>query len=155
MKQFSFSSFNFVFNEAIPLILVQIVCACFAGVYNEYLLKARNVDFWVQERIHIFTPLSLQIMSDSLVPSLSQDIKSLSCIPIKNIFFYVNSIIINVFIFIIKGDVSSAIFANTFKLPVLFLPLNLAVIGITTVMFLKHLNSVLKTIAAGKGLTDF
>jgi len=113
MKQFSFSSFNFVFNEAIPLILVQIVCACFAGVYNEYLLKARNVDFWVQ-----------------------------------NIFFYVNSIIINVFIFIIKGDVSSATLANTFKLPVLFLPLNLAVIGITTVMFLKHLNSVLKTIAA-------
>ena len=51
MKQFSFSSFNFVFNEAIPLILIQIVCACFAGVYNEYLLKARNVDFWVQERI--------------------------------------------------------------------------------------------------------
>lgn len=59
MKQFSFSSFNFVFNEAIPLILVQIVCACFAGVYNEYLLKARNVDFWVQERIQICTLLAL------------------------------------------------------------------------------------------------
>jgi len=51
----------------------------------------------------------------------------------------------------IKGDVSSATLANTFKLPVLFLPLNLAVIGITTVMFLKHLNSVVKTIAAGDG----
>ena len=71
MKQFSFSSFNFVFNEAIPLILVQIVCACFAGVYNEYLLKARNVDFWVQGRIRIFLPFGAheQIMNNSLSPS--------------------------------------------------------------------------------------
>ena len=35
-------------SSAIPFIAIQIVCSCTASVYNEYLLKSRNVDFWVQ-----------------------------------------------------------------------------------------------------------
>ena len=35
-------------SSAIPIIAIQIVCSCTASVYNEYLLKSRNVDFWVQ-----------------------------------------------------------------------------------------------------------
>ena len=35
-------------NSAVPIIMVQIFCSCFAGVYNEYLLKSKETNFWVQ-----------------------------------------------------------------------------------------------------------
>ena len=35
-------------NSAVPIIMVQIFCSCFAGVYNEYLLKSKDTNFWVQ-----------------------------------------------------------------------------------------------------------
>ena len=115
-------------SSAIPFIAIQIVCSCTASVYNEYLLKSRNVDFWVQ-----------------------------------NLFFYTNSILINFFIFISTNDLALNHIDPILQPPgntqfliylfvtflVLLIILNLVLIGITTSMFLKHLNAILKNFASG------
>ena len=48
-KELSFENglhFNVV--KALPFIMIQTICNCFASVYNEYLFKKKDVDFWIQ-----------------------------------------------------------------------------------------------------------
>lgn len=100
-------------------ILIQLVCSCLAGVYNEYLLKGTGA------HINIY---------------------------IQNVYMYLDSIVCNVVLLILQGDLLSAFnfdslkFVFTFK--VIIIMINNAAIGIITSFFLKYLNSILKTFAS-------
>lgn len=100
-------------------IFVQIFCSCFAGVYNEYLLKNQGSD------VNIF---------------------------VQNVFMYLDSIICNVMILFLNGTMSNAFLydnlVKVFHYKVLLVMFNNAVVGIVTSMFLKTLNSILKTFAS-------
>nr|CAD7255861.1 unnamed protein product [Timema shepardi] len=101
------------------LILVQTICSCCAGVFNEYLLKGEgaNVNIYIQ-----------------------------------NMFMYINSIVCNAGILLIKGDLYDAFtpeaLSSVFAFKVIIIMFNNAAIGIITSFFLKNLNSILKTFAS-------
>lgn len=71
---------------------------------------------------------------------------------IQNVYMYLDSIICNVLVLIVKGDISDAFagvnFTKVFHLNVLIIMINNAAIGIITSFFLKTLNSILKTFAS-------
>lgn len=100
-------------------ILIQLICSCLAGVYNEYLLKGTGA------HINIY---------------------------IQNVYMYLDSIVCNVALLILQGDLLSAFnidslkFVFTFK--VIIVMVNNAAIGVITSFFLKYLNSILKTFAS-------
>lgn len=100
-------------------ILVQTVCSCLAGVYNEYLLKNQGAD------VNIY---------------------------IQNVFMYLDSIVCNVMLLLLQGDLSgaftSASLKSVFRLNVILIMINNAAIGIVTCFFLKYMNSILKTFAS-------
>lgn len=100
-------------------ILIQLICSCLAGVYNEYLLKSTGAD------VDIF---------------------------VQNVFMYFDSIICNVILLILEGNLSAALnmdgMKSIFKLNVMLIMLNNAAVGIITCFFLKYLNSILKTFAS-------
>ncbi|XP_060558184.1 UDP-galactose transporter senju-like [Ruditapes philippinarum] len=106
-------------NLHLFLILVQVFCSCFAGVYNEYLLKGRGVD------IHIM---------------------------MQNVFMYLDSIVCNGLILAYKGQLTDAFTASSlssiFQINVICIMLNNAAIGIVVSLFLRSLNSILKTFAS-------
>lgn len=106
-------------NLSLGLILVQIFCSCFAGVYNEYLLKGNGHD----------VPFMLQ-----------------------NVFMYGNSILCNVVILAYTGHLQTALKAENIdsilQMKVLMIIINNAAIGLVTAMFLRSLNSILKTFAS-------
>lgn len=107
------------FDIHLFLILVQVFCSCFAGVYNEYLLKGKGVD------IHIM---------------------------MQNVFMYVDSIVCNVLVLAVKGDLTEAFtlssLSSIFQVNVICIMINNAVIGIVVSLFLRSLNSILKTFAS-------
>ena len=106
-------------NFSLVLILVQIFCSCFAGVYNESLLKGKGGD----------VPFMLQ-----------------------NVFMYVNSIFCNLIVLAYTGHLVDAFTAksvNSILQPkVIMIIINNGAIGIVTAMFLRSLNSILKTFAS-------
>lgn len=113
------TSFNFTINFNFMLILVQIFCSCFAGVYNEYLLKGNK------DEIHFM---------------------------LQNVFMYLDSIICNVAVLGYTGKLAQAFTpdaVNTILQPkVCMIIINNGAIGIVTAMFLRSLNSILKTFAS-------
>ena len=110
-------------NSNIILIFVQTICSCLAGVYNEYLLKEQGAS------INIF---------------------------VQNVFMYVDSIFCNFSVFIllyIFENSTSNIFKDAspsilLQPKVILIMLNNTAIGIITSLFLKNLNSILKTFAS-------
>lgn len=113
-------------NTSLILILVQVFCSCFAGVYNEYILKEKNntVDIMLQ-----------------------------------NAFMYIDSIVCNVILLQIyvpssqsSGGLLEALsfdaLSKVFHWKVMLIMLNNAMIGIVTSLFLKSLNSILKSFAS-------
>lgn len=100
-------------------ILIQLICSCLAGVYNEYLLKGAgaNTNIYVQ-----------------------------------NVLMYFDSIVCNVMLLILQGNFLVAFnvdsLRNIFTLNVMVIMVNNAAIGIVTCLFLKYLNSILKTFAS-------
>lgn len=100
-------------------ILVQMLCSCFAGVYNEHLLKREGAD------VNIY---------------------------VQNVFMYLDSIICNVLVLVLNGDISSAFkpdnLSIVFHYKVVLIMINNAAAGIVTSFFLKSLNSIVKTFAA-------
>lgn len=110
---------SFHLNFHLFLILVQVFCSCFAGVYNEYLLKDAGAE------IHLM---------------------------VQNVFMYIDSIICNFVVILLNGEAQTAFSASS--LQSVFQPLVIAVMvngagcGIVTSMFLKNLNSILKTFAS-------
>lgn len=106
------------------LLLLQVFCSCFAGVYNEFLLKDTGVD--------------IDIM-------------------VHNVFMYIDSIVCNAAMLVVRGEARSAF--STASIATLVNPLVIAVIvngavcGIVTSVFLKSLNSILKTFASALDLS--
>ena len=100
-------------------ILVQTVCSCLAGVYNEYLLKTKGSD------INIY---------------------------IQNVFMYLDSILCNLILLLLQGQLLSAFspesISEIFRFKVVIIMINNCAIGIITSFFLKYMNSILKTFAS-------
>ncbi|XP_002738755.2 UDP-galactose transporter senju-like [Saccoglossus kowalevskii] len=119
LVSFGGESVSFNIGKNILLMLVQIFCSCFAGVYNEYLLKGKegSVSIWVQ---NIF------MYCDSIVCNLFM----LSCIGG------------------ISRAFSASSLQSIFQVKVIAIILNYAAIGIVTSLFLMNLNSILKTFAS-------
>ena len=117
-------------NTGLIFIALQALSSVIAGVYNEYLLKKdENADIMIQ-----------------------------------NIFMYIDSIICNVVLLVILDDEDitvgrlTSVFSADFFQPllnvkVLLIIANNAAIGIITSLFLKNLNSILKTFASALELT--
>ncbi|KAL8580778.1 hypothetical protein ACOMHN_018450 [Nucella lapillus] len=101
------------------LIMLQVLSSCFAGVYNEYLLKDTGCE------VHIM---------------------------MANVFMYVQSILCNVIALTFKGELGSAFTVASFSAiahpSVLSIIINNAAIGIVTSLFLRTLNSILKSFAS-------
>lgn len=110
---------SFAFHSNLVLIVVQVFCACFASVYNEYLLKGKGGDapFYVQ-----------------------------------NVFMYADSIACNIIALQLTGTLGTAFtkgnIESVFQIKVLAVIINNASIGIVTALFLRSLNSILKTFAS-------
>lgn len=112
-------------NMSLILILIQVFSSCFAGVYNEFLLKEKNntVDIMLQ-----------------------------------NAFMYTDSIICNVILLLVyvpdngSGGLvqafSSDALSQVFKPSIILIMVNNAAIGIVTSLFLRSLNSILKSFAS-------
>ncbi|XP_014224402.1 UDP-galactose transporter senju [Trichogramma pretiosum] len=110
---------RFHININIIFILIQTICSCLAGVYNEYLLKSEG------SGVNIF---------------------------VQNVFMYVDSILCNITVLFIQGNLIQAFdnaSSHIFMEPkVLLIMFNNAAIGIITSFFLKNLNSIVKTFAS-------
>lgn len=110
---------GFTLNINAFFILVQVVCSCLAGVYNEYLLKNQGAD------VNIY---------------------------IQNVFMYLDSIVCNLLLLILQGDLLDAFsgvnLQSIFRPSVILIMFNNAAIGIVTSFFLKYMNSILKTFAS-------
>lgn len=121
-----YSNLGDYINTSLLLILVQVFSSCFAGVYNEYILKEKdnNVDIMLQ-----------------------------------NVFMYVDSIVCNILLLSVyvpndgkSGGLIEAFsfdaLSQIFYFKVVLIMVNNAAIGIVTSLFLKSLNSILKTFAS-------
>lgn len=84
-------------------ILIQTVCSCLAGVYNEYLLKDKGSD------VNIY---------------------------VQNVFMYIDSIVCNVVVLLVQGNLLEAFriesLQSIFRFEVVLIMVNNAAIGIVT-----------------------
>ncbi|XP_050048051.1 UDP-galactose transporter senju [Dermacentor andersoni] len=116
--------FSSLFSAHMLLLLVQVFCSCFAGVYNEFLLKDTGVN--------------IDIM-------------------IHNVFMYIDSIVCNAAVLLVRGEAASALsrasVATLINPLVIAIIVNGAICGIVTSVFLKSLNSILKTFASALDLS--
>jgi len=107
------------FDIHLMFIMLQVFSSCFAGVYNEYLLKDTGAD------VHIM---------------------------VANVFMYLNSIVCNGLVLAFTGNLIQAFtpdaIASIMQPGVLAIVANNAAIGIVTSLFLRNLNSILKTFAS-------
>lgn len=105
------------------LMFPQVFCSCFAGVYNEYLLKDVGAD------VHLM---------------------------LQNIFMYLDSIVCNFIVLLLNGEAQTAFSSESlhsvFKPLVIAVMINGSACGIVTSVFLKSLNSILKTFAGALDL---
>ncbi|XP_058449669.1 UDP-galactose transporter senju [Malaya genurostris] len=111
------SGFDLSFSAV--LILVQTICSCLAGVYNEYLLKRKGSD------INIY------------VQNVFMYVDSIVC-----------NLLILMFRGELSAVVTQEHLVEVFRFEVLVILINNAAIGIITSFFLKYLNSILKTFAS-------
>lgn len=113
------SIFSFDININAIFILIQTICSCLAGVYNEYLLKDKgaNVDIYIQ---NVFMYLD-----------------SITC---NIVLLLVQGNLLNAF--------TATSIQSLFTLNVALIIINNTAIGIVTSFFLKYMNSILKTFAS-------
>jgi len=106
-------NFNLVF------LLVQTICSCLAGVYNEYLLKKTgpNINIYVQ---NVFMYLDSIICNLAILMMQGQFFVAFSATSLKQVLHF----------------------------KVLIIMVNNCAVGIVTSFFLKHMNSILKTFAS-------
>lgn len=107
------------YTTGLVFMLIQVLCSSIAGVYNEYLIKGEGAD------VHIM---------------------------VQNVFMYLDSILCNVILLGLKGEFLSAFtpeaIGSIMQGLVLIIIVNNAILGIVTSLFLKNLNSVIKSFAA-------
>ncbi|KAF7279388.1 hypothetical protein GWI33_007330 [Rhynchophorus ferrugineus] len=113
------NSGSFIFSINTIFIFVQIFCSCFAGVYNEYLLKNQGND------VNVFIQ-NVFMYLDSIICNVA-----LLCLDgsVSEVLQYEN-------------------LAKTFQFKVVLVMINNASVGIVTSFFLKMLNSILKNFAS-------
>ncbi|XP_042862360.1 UDP-galactose transporter senju-like isoform X2 [Penaeus japonicus] len=101
------------------LVLLQVLCSCLAGVYNEKLLKDIGAE------VHIM---------------------------VQNVFMYIDSILCNAAVLLMRGELGSAFtftaLSQIWQPAVIVIIINNAAVGIVTSFFLRNLNSILKTFAS-------
>lgn len=122
VKQVEFGALDSIrinLDRHLLLMIAQVLCSCFAGVYNEYLLKDTGAGVHLQ---------------------------------VQNIFMYGNSIVMNALFMGWNGSLLSALqpeaLVAMLQRPIVSaIALNNGVAGITTSLFLKNFNSILKTFA--------
>lgn len=100
-------------------ILIQLICSCLAGIYNEYLLKGDGA------RVNIY------------VQNFFMYLDSIVC---NSVFLILQGNIMSAF--------NMANLGSVFTLNVILIIFNNAAIGIVTSFFLRYLNSILKTFAS-------
>ncbi|XP_012222284.1 UDP-galactose transporter senju isoform X1 [Linepithema humile] len=109
------------------LMLIQTICSCLAGVYNEYLLKRQGADI------------------DIFVQNVFMYIDSIFC----NI---VAIVLLSTFKNSVNDTFSNVEISASLQPKVILIMLNNALVGIITSFFLKTLNSILKTFASAMEL---
>lgn len=128
-------SLDGIVNYHLLTIILQLCCSCFAGVYNEYLLKDSHgpeVDILIQN-IYMYAD---SILCNAVFILFSSWNISSSSLPSPSATASVE-------------EVSSLMDLSFLERPVIWaIMLNGAIAGITTSFFLKSLNSILKTFAA-------
>uniref|UniRef100_A0A7S0JCZ0 Uncharacterized protein n=1 Tax=Calcidiscus leptoporus TaxID=127549 RepID=A0A7S0JCZ0_9EUKA len=106
------------------LLLVQMLCSVFAGVYNEHLLKGFS-------------------------GSAGQPIVSTN---LQNAYMYFNSALCNAAVLVYQGQLGAAVapanLQTVFTPTILLVMAIMSTVGMVTGFFLKHLDSVLKAIAS-------
>ncbi|CAF0885978.1 unnamed protein product [Brachionus calyciflorus] len=113
-------------NSSLILILVQVFSSCFAGVYNEYILKEKdnNVDMMLQNVFMYIDSIICNVLLLCLyVPKDGTSgglVEAFTYESLSKVFYY----------------------------KVVLIMVNNAAIGIVTSFFLKNLNSILKTFAS-------
>lgn len=118
-SEFSKNTKGFELSLSALLIIIQVLCSCFAGVYNEHLLKKEgsNTNIYIQNIFMYF---------DSIICNIA-------------VLIYQGDI---------ENAFKSENLQVIFHLKVLAIMVNNAVVGIITSFFLKSLNSILKTFAS-------
>lgn len=113
------NTFGFDLSINALFILIQTICSCLAGVYNEYLLKDKgeNINIYVQ---NVFMYLD-SIVCNALILLVQGNI--MSAFSLENL------------IEIMRPSVLIVMLIN-------------CAIGITTSFFLKYMNSIIKTFAS-------
>lgn len=125
VKQFNLNStgesqsFTLDININIIFILIQTVCSCLAGVYNEYLLKRQGSDINIYVQ-NVFMYLD-SIVCNAVILMFQGD-------------FFTAFTATNL--------------SQVFHIKVLLIMVNNCAVGIVTSFFLKHMNSILKTFAS-------
>lgn len=113
--------FSQALKPQLLLVLVQVLCSCFAGVFNEYLLKDRatGMDLWLQNCFMytdcMLCSVLLMQLNVTSTPELQQQ--------------------------------QRATYWQNLSLLQIVIVINTAVVGIVTSMFLRRLDSILKTFA--------
>jgi UDP-sugar transporter A1/2/3 len=111
------SGFDLSINAV--FILIQTICSCLAGVYNEYLLKNKGEDINIYiQNVYMYID---SIICNALILLVQGNI--LSAFRTENL-------------------------VEVFQPGVVMIMINSCAIGITTSFFLKYLNSILKTFAS-------
>lgn len=111
------------------LLLIQMFCSCFAGVYNEYLLKdsstANNADIILQNIFMYFDSIVCNLVVYKLAPTPTSSSKLVENLGVSEVLY------------------------NLLTSPlVIVLIWNNALSGLVASFFLKSLNSILKTFAS-------
>jgi drug/metabolite transporter (DMT)-like permease len=109
-------------------ILVQVFCSCFAGVYNEYLLKSDRT-----------------IQVDMMLQNAFMYINSLLCNLILLIYFDYQQTTLSA---IDKFFNTLQLIFSGKEILILLIILNNAAVGLVTSLFLKSMTSILKTFAS-------
>jgi UDP-sugar transporter A1/2/3 len=117
-------------NTSLILILVQVFASCFAGVYNEYLLKERDnhVDIMLQNVFMYVDSIICNLILLGFSPSSSSSSNPSGAGLIEAF--------------------SHESLSNVFQFKVILIMMNNACIGIVTSLFLRYLNSILKAFAS-------
>lgn len=103
--------------------------------------------------VQIFCSCLAGVYNEYLLKTKGADVD----IFIQNVFMYLDSIICNVGLLLLRGNIGSAFtyesLARVFHYKVLLIMFNNAAVGIVTSFFLKTLNSILKTFASALELS--
>lgn len=115
----SSSSFSFNWSPSIVFILIQTVCSCLAGVYNEYLLKRQGSDINIYVQ-NVFMYLDSIVCNAAILVFQGNLISAFAVDNLKQVM----------------------------HIKVILIMINNCAVGIVTSFFLKHMNSILKTFAS-------